>query len=121
MDLTQVVKNITLTKVCSIKADKDATESKNITLKVAFNDVTLNDVFTKALSQTVIQWQNGVGRKKFTSFSNNEIVKVNFKAPAVTTIDPEAAMIANLKSMSGEERAEYIKALVAKANEISAE
>ena len=94
MDLNTIVKNVVLTKVCSISPDKDSDDSKNITLKVKFDGVPLQGVFDKAISQTVIQWQNGPGRKKFDIWSNNQVVEVNFKSPARTTIDPMTQILA---------------------------
>jgi hypothetical protein len=94
MDLNQIVKGVTLTKVCSISPDKDSNEFKNITLKVKFDGVPLQGIFDKAISQTVIQWQNGPGRKKFDQWNNNQVVEVEFKSPARTTIDPMAQILA---------------------------
>ena len=81
MDLNQLVSNVVLAKVCSIKPDKDSDTSKSITLKVKFDGVTLKDVFAKALSSAVIQWQNGPGRNGFDKWTNNQVVNVDFKAP----------------------------------------
>ena len=84
MDLHTIVNGIVLDKVCSIKADKDSDESKAITLRVKFDGVSLRDVFTKAVSSAVIQWQNGPGRNKFDTWTNNQTVNVDFKAPGAT-------------------------------------
>ena len=97
MDLTTKVTNVVLTKACSIKADGDSKESKGINLRVDFSGVTLADVFAKALAGTVIQWQNGQGRKNYTKWTKNQTVAIEFKAPAIApTIDPETAMVAKL-------------------------
>lgn len=93
MDLNQLVKNVVLTKVCSISPDKDSDDSKQITLKVKFDNVPLQGVFDKAIAQTVIQWQNGPGRKKFDTWRNGQVVEVNFKSPARAMIDPKQALI----------------------------
>ena len=115
MNMTEVITDVVLTKACSIKADKDSEESKVINLKVKFDGVQLGDVFAKALSSTVITWQNGVGRKTFDTFKNNQIVEINFAAPVSRAqIDPESAMIAKLQAMKPEERAAYLKELIAK-------
>lgn len=87
MNLNHIVKDITLTKVCSISPDKDSDESKNITIKVKFDDVPLQGVFDKAISQTVIQWQNGPGRKNYDKWRSGQVVEVNFKSPARTAVD----------------------------------
>lgn len=116
MNLNEIITNITLTKVCSIKPDKDSDESKNITLRIKFDGSTLQSVFDKAVSGAVIQWQNGIGRKNFDTFKPNQVVDVQFNAPASrTAIDPETAMIAKLKSMTPNEQAAYLKELATKA------
>ena len=114
MDLTQMIKGVTLTKVCSIKADQDSTESKQITLKVKFGGVSLNDVFMKALANAVIQWQNGPGRKHFDKWVDKQIVNVDFKAPArMPQVDPEEAIKAKLATFATkEEKLAYINALM---------
>ena len=114
--MTEVVTGVVLTKACSIKADKDSTESKVINLKVKFDGVQLGDVFAKAVSSTVITWQNGAGRKAFDTLKNNQIVEINFATPVSRAqIDPESAMIAKLQAMTSEERTSYLKELIAKA------
>ena len=116
MDLTQIVKDVVLTKVCSIKADKDSTTSKNITLKVKFDGVDLNAVFGKALSSAVIQWQNGPGRTKYDSWASGQVVNVDFRAPAAAPmIDPEVAIIERMKTMTVDERIAYFEELAEKA------
>ena len=116
MNMNEIISGVTLTKVCSIKADKDSTESKNITLKVKFDGATVQSVFDKALAGAVIQWQNGQGRKNFDTFKMNQVVEIQFNAPAARTmIDPETAMIAKLQSMTAEEQIDYLKELTAKA------
>ncbi len=94
MDLNQLIKNVTLTKVCSIKPDKDSDDSKQITIKVKFDGVPLQGVFDKAVSQSIIQWQNGPGRNKFDTWANNQVVEIDFKSPARTTVDPVAQLLA---------------------------
>ena len=116
MDMKQIVKGVVLTKACSIKADKDSTESKTIHLSVKFDGVVLQDVFDKAVSGAVIQWQNGPGRSKYDSWKNGQGVTIEFKSPARTTIDPEVAMIAKLAEMSPEKQLEYLKSMMEKAN-----
>jgi hypothetical protein len=117
MNMNEVITNVTLTKVCSIKADKDSNESKNITLKVKFDGATIQSVFDKAVAGAVIQWQNGVGRKNFDNYKMNQIVEIQFSAPASrTAIDPETAMVAKLAAMTPDEQAEYFKEMIAKAS-----
>jgi hypothetical protein len=116
INLNEVIANVVMTKVCSIKSDKDSTESKSITLKVKFDGSTLSNVFDKAVSGAVIQWQNGVGRKNFDTYKSNQVVEIQFNAPASrTAIDPETAMIAKLQAMTSDEQLAYLKTLTMKA------
>jgi hypothetical protein len=116
INMTEVIANVTLSKVCSIKADKDSTESKNITLRVKFDGATVQSVFDKAVAGAVIAWQNGVGRKQYDTFKPMQTVDIQFTAPASrTAVDPETAMIAKLQSMTAEEQLAYLKELTAKA------
>jgi len=98
MDLNQTVDNVTLSKVCSIKADADTDEKKSITLKVKFDGSTLQSVFDKAVAGAVIQWQNGPGRKGFNEWTDKQTVSIDFKAPGRTQIDPKTAMINQAKA-----------------------
>jgi hypothetical protein len=116
INMNEIIANVTLTKVCSIKPDGDSDEKKNITLRIKFDGSPLQSVFDKAVSGAVIQWQNGVGRKNFDTFKSGQTVDIQFNAPASrTAIDPETAMIAKLQSMTPEEQAKYLKELTAKA------
>ena len=99
MNLNDTVKDVTLSKVCRLKADKDSTEIKQVTIKCSFDGVKLADVFNKALAGAVIQWQNGPGRKNFTSWKNNQEVEIKFKAPAAQPqIDPMTALLNEAKA-----------------------
>jgi len=102
-DLTQLV-NCTMTKACSIKADKDSTVSKTINIKMTFKDIPLNDVVYTAMSPKVIQWQNGPGRKHWNRWTNNQTVEVTFRSPSKVVIDPMQGMAAKLATMTPEER-----------------
>jgi hypothetical protein len=96
MNMNEVIANVVLAKVCSIKADKDSDESKQVTLKVKFDGATMQSVFDKAVSGAVIQWQNGVGRKSFDTIKSGQTVEIQFSAPASrTAIDPMTAIIAS--------------------------
>lgn len=114
IDLNQIVKGVKLVKSCSIKPDADSDESKMINLEVSFNNVPLSSVFQKAISQTVIQWQNGPGRKKFDSWKDHQTVKVEFKAPASTQVDSEAVIASKLAAMDEQEREDYINNVLLK-------
>ena len=117
MNMNEIIAGVTLTKVCSIKADKDSTESKQVTLRVKFDGAKVQSVFDKAVSGAVIQWQNGVGRKNYDTFKAGQTVDIQFNAPASrTAVDPETAMIAKLQAMTPEAAAAYLKELTAKAS-----
>ena len=114
MNMNETITNVTLSKACSIKADKDSTESKVINLKVKFDGATIQSVFDKAIAGTVITWQNGVGRKGFDTFKNNQTVEISFIAPASKAqIDPVDAMIASA-SAAGMTVEDYLRAEIAK-------
>jgi hypothetical protein len=99
LDMNEIITNVVMTKVCSIKADKDSDKSKNITLKVKFDGTKLSSVFDKALSGAVIQWQNGVGRKNFDTYKSNQVIEIQFNAPASrTAVDPISAVIAGAEA-----------------------
>ena len=116
MNMTELVKGVTLTKACSIKADKDSDVSKTVTLSVKFDGVTLQSVFDKAMSSAVIQWQNGPGRSKFDTWKHGQVVVIDFKAPGkAPAVDPEVAMRAKLAGMSKDERKAYLEALMEEA------
>jgi|WetSurSiteA1Bulk_404760.scaffolds.fasta_scaffold92163_1 hypothetical protein len=119
MKLTDEVNGITLTKVCSIKAFEGSTDSKSITLSIKFDGVTLADVFTKAVSSAVIQWQNGPGRKQFKNWTNKQVVEIQFKSPGKVTVDPETAMVAKLQAMTPDEQRAYLKGLASRAQTIA--
>jgi|LGVF01.2.fsa_nt_gb hypothetical protein len=104
MNMNEGIKSVTLTKVCNIRPFKGATDSKQITLAVKYDGLTLNDIFAKALRQDVISWQNGPGRKGYDDLIDKSTVNVSAKAPGAVTVDPETAMVAKLMSMTPEEQ-----------------
>jgi len=116
MNMNETITGITLTKACSIKADKDSAESKQVTLKVKFDGITLQSVFDKALAGAVIQWQNGPGRKNFDRWTDGQVIEIQFSAPGRTQVDPEMAMVAKLQTMTPEEQVKYLKELAARAS-----
>ena len=115
MNMNQSITGITLTKVCNIKPFKGATVSKQVTLAVKYDGLTIGDVFTKALRSDVISWQNGPGRKGYDTLIDKSTINISAKAPGATTVDPETAMVAKLMSMTPDEQTSYIKELAAKA------
>ena len=114
INMSEIISGVTLTKACSIKADKDSDSSKVINLKVKFDGATLQGVFDKALAGAVIQWQNGVGRKQFDTLKDKQTVEITFTSPAKTTVDPETAMVNKLANMTPEEQQAYIAELMLK-------
>ena len=115
MNMNESITNVTLTKVCNIKPFKGADDSKQVTLAIKYDGLTIGDIFTKALRSDVISWQNGPGRKGYDNLTNKSTVNVSAKAPGAVTIDPETAMVAKLMSMSAEEQTNYLRQLAAKA------
>ncbi len=113
--MNETITSTTLTKVCNIKPFKGADESKQVTLAVKYDGLTIGDVFTKALRSDVISWQNGPGRKGYDKLIDKSTITVSAKAPGAVTIDPETAMVALLTAMSPEEQVTYLKGLAAKA------
>jgi hypothetical protein len=116
MNMNEVISNVTLSKTCSIKADKDSDTSKIINLKVKFDGTTLQSVFDKAVAGAVIAWQNGVGRKQYDTFKSGQVVEIQFSAPASRTqVDPETAMVAILAGLTPEQQKAKIEEMIAKA------
>lgn len=115
MNMSEDIINVTLTKVCNIKPVKDSTESKQITLAVKYDGLTIGDVFTKALRSDVISWQNGPGRKGYVGLVNKSTITVSAKAPGAVTIDPETAMVAKLVTMTPDAQKVYLQELANKA------
>lgn len=113
--MKEVIVNTKLSKVCSIKADKDSTISKTINLMVKFDGATLQGVFDKAVSGAVIAWQNGVGRKHFDEYKSGQTVEIQFTSPASTTIDPEVAVVTKMQTMTPDQQIAYLKELATKA------
>jgi hypothetical protein len=66
----------------SMKPDGESTDTKKFTLKVKFNNVPVIDIINKALDPTKIQWVNGVGRKRFDTYTNSQTIDIDFKSPA---------------------------------------
>jgi len=110
-----VMTGITLTKVCNIKPFKGATDSKQVTLAIKYDGLTLAEVLTKASRTDVISWQNGPGRKGYDELIDKSTIKVSAKAPGAVSIDPEQAMVNKLKGMTVEEREQEIAKLIALA------
>ncbi len=114
MDMNEIVKDVTLTKVCSIRPFKGSDEVKQVTLAVKYDGLTIGDILAKALRQDVIAWQNGPGRKNFDKLVNGSTVNVNASRPGAAAVDPETAMVAKLMTMTPEEQQEYLNELAKK-------
>ena len=121
MNMNESITGITLTKVCNIKPFKGATESKQVTLAIKYDGLTIGDVFAKALRSDVISWQNGPGRKGYDDLIDKSTVNVNAKAPGAATVDPETAMVAKLIAMTPEEQKTYLQELAKKAAGVAPE
>jgi hypothetical protein len=118
IDMNSRVDGIVLTKVCSIKPNKDSVKSKQVTLRVKYEGI-LQDVFDASLSPTVIKWQNGPGRSKWAEWNQNQVIEISFKhAGARPQVDPETAMVLKLQSMTPEEQIAYLQKLAKKANPV---
>jgi hypothetical protein len=115
-DMNTVISGVTLIKVCSVKADEDSTESKQVTVNVRYDGLTLKDVFTKALSSDIIKWQAGA-RKRFDTLPKVETITA--KSPgAAPQVNPEEAIKAKLAGMKTKaERKAYIDTLLAETEE----
>lgn len=93
MNLNEIIHNVVLSKTCSIKPDKDSSDSKNINVRVNFEGAQVKDVFAKAVSQAIIQWQNGPGRSKFDVWQSGQTVEIQFKSPAQNVKTPEEQIL----------------------------
>lgn len=115
IDMNTKIEGVVLTKVCNLKPDQDSTDSKTITVKMSYDGLTLGDVFTKALKNDVIAWQNGAGgRKNFANLVDKSVVTVKASAPAsAPAVDPLDAIVASAKA-AGMEVEEYLKQELAK-------
>ena len=66
-------------------------------------------MFQKAVAQTVIQWQNGPGRKKFDEWTNGQTVTIEFKSPGRTQVDPASSMVSLWAKMTADERESFME------------
>ena len=97
----------------SMKASGESTESKNFRLKVRFKDVSQEAVILKALEPVKIHWVNGQGRKNYETFEDNQLIEIDFKAPArAPQIDPKEAVAAILAGIDEDAQKAYINELL---------
>ena len=91
----EAIESFTLLKNTSVKSGEGADDSVAVTLKVKYEGVTIQQMAEATLGQgVVVKWQNGPGRKKHTSWKANQVVEVNFTAPASTYVDPKEQLLA---------------------------
>ena len=122
MNMNEVITNVTLTKVCSVKPFKGATESKQVTLVVKYDGLTISAVFAKALGADVISWANGSGgRSNYKDLVDKSIINISAKSPGAMVVDPETAMVAKLITMTPDEQKVYLQELAAKAAGVAPE
>jgi len=103
INLNEVVEGITLTKVISVSPDEDSKKAgikKQVTIKMRYDGLTLNDIFQKALKEDIIQWQNGSsGRKNFDNIKDKQTIEVSAKSPGgAPQISPEDAFLIEAKA-----------------------
>jgi len=112
------LESFTLEKVVGVKPYKGAEEGKQVTLIVAFNATTINQLAAGCMTQgEPVRWQNSSqGRKAYNTLKDHQRVELTFKAPIVG-VDSEQAMIMKLAGMTKAEEEKYIKALRMKAAE----
>ena len=99
----------------SMKADGESKVKKNFRLKVKFDNVPVEDVVMKSLEPVKIQWVNGQGRPNFNRYGENELVEINFIAPArAPQVDPEEEVARKMAKMNKEEQEAYIREVLMK-------
>jgi hypothetical protein len=108
--------NGTFDIAASIKEDNESTESKTVTLRLLLVDCPLSEIMSKAASSARISWQNGPGRKNFSSWTSGQVVEVDFSSPGKTILSPEAqvkklAESLKAKGMTAEEMISYLTKL----------
>lgn len=95
IDMSMVIDGVTLTKVCSVKPDGDSDESKQVTVNMKYDGLTLQDVFTKALASDIIKFQASA-RKRFDTLGKTENVAA--KSPgAQPQVDPKTVLVNEAK------------------------
>ena len=110
---------------CWFKADKDSDEStrKHVTLRQHFRGVNLRDVVHCATTPKKISWQNGPGRSRFDTWTNRQVVEIDFTAPGARLKTPEeqqAEYLALFASSTPEDQAKMIEQLQAASQAINA-
>jgi len=77
--------DFTLEKAITVSPDAEAKkrgETKNITLVVKYQGVTLGDLANATLGQgATVKWQNTRGRDDYDKLTDKQRVEIDFKAP----------------------------------------
>lgn len=89
--------NTVKSKVCKVRPDKDSVESKRVTVKVTFKDVTVDQLLEAVMKSEIIRWQQGA-RKKYENIVDGSVVNITFQAPVLQELNAEE-LIAKLKAM----------------------
>lgn len=97
INMKQMIEDVTLSKVCSFKPDIESDDSKQVTVNVKYDGLSLADVFAKALQSDIIRVQASL-RKRFDQIRNGETINVNAKSPGASQVDPKQALIAQAKA-----------------------
>jgi hypothetical protein len=99
--LSDSIGDLAVDKICSIKADADSPETKQVTLRFNLQGVLLRAVIDSAISSAVIKWQNGPGRKQFTSWKTGQVIEVSFASPGKKT-ETREERIAKFEAVLGD-------------------
>lgn len=97
----------------SIKADKDSSESKQVTLRFKLVNTPVGEILGSSLKDKRINWQVK-GRNGFNSIKDKSVIVVDYKGGR-QPVDVEQAYEAKFLSMTPAEREAKIKELQAKA------
>lgn len=93
MNLNEMINGLVLTKTCTVSADADSKRAgihKTVHVRVTYDGVTLQDVFSKQLATTVIQWQTKA-RDSYNSLTDGGTVTIPFSAPTRVAVDNKVA------------------------------
>ena len=102
-NMSDVIEGVTLSEIRSMSPDNDAKksrESKQFTLRVKYDGLTLRDVFAKAFKTDVVSFVNGAGgRKNYDNIVNKQVIDISAKTPgAAPQQDAMETIIASAKA-----------------------
>ena len=101
MDMNEIIKGVKLTKVFQVSPDEDSKKtgiSKQVTVEMSYEGLTIKDIFTKALSHDIIPLQAEL-RKSYSSLVDRSTIKRSAKSPGVPLQkDPMEALIEEANS-----------------------